>query len=48
MVMDMKNNVMSDGAKCQEEIQTMGIGNEGGGEVLHLIRWSGLVSLRSK
>lgn len=30
MAMHTKNNVMSDGDKYQEEIQTMGIGNEGG------------------
>lgn len=48
MAMDTKNNVMSDSARCREEIQTLGIGNEGGEEVLHLIRRAGLVSLRSK
>ena len=39
---------MSDGVKYQEEIQNVKIGSEGGGEVPHLIRRSGMVSLNSE
>lgn len=39
---------MSGGSKYQEEVQNMRIGNEGGGEAPHLIRKSGMASLKSE